>query len=41
MCCLNPMGPLGFSVAQTTLLTAILATGTLIGFGIAARIVGR
>lgn len=36
---LEPYGgqTLGFSVAQTTLLTAILATGTLIGFGIASR----
>ncbi len=36
---LEPYGgqTLGFSVAQTTLLTAILATGTLIGFGYASR----
>lgn len=36
---LEPYGgqALGFSVAQTTMLTAILATGTLIGFGFASR----
>lgn len=36
---LEPYGgqTLGFSVAQTTLLTAILATGTLVGFGFASR----
>ena len=36
---LEPYGgqALGFSVAQTTLLTAILATGTLIGFAIASK----
>ncbi|MDJ0857929.1 MAG: PucC family protein [Dinoroseobacter sp.] len=36
---LEPYGgqALGFSVAQTTKLTAILAGGTLIGFGIASR----
>lgn len=36
---LEPYGgqALGFSVAQTTLLTAVLATGTLIGFGFASR----
>ncbi len=37
---LEPYGgqTLGFSVAQTTLLTAIFATGTLIGFAIASRV---
>ena len=37
---LEPYGgqALGFSVAQTTLLTAILAGGTLIGFGIASKV---
>jgi BCD family chlorophyll transporter-like MFS transporter len=36
---LEPYGgqALGFSVADTTKLTALLATGTLIGFGIASR----
>lgn len=36
---LEPYGGqmLGFSVAQTTLLTAILATGTLTGFGVASH----
>lgn len=36
---LEPYGgqALGFSVAQTTRLTAILAVGTLIGFGVASR----
>ncbi|MDX8353549.1 PucC family protein [Cognatiyoonia sp. IB215182] len=36
---LEPYGgqALGFSVAETTRLTAILATGTLIGFGVASR----
>lgn len=40
---LEPYGgqTLGFSVAQTTLLTAILATGTLIGFGIASRALSK
>jgi BCD family chlorophyll transporter-like MFS transporter len=37
---LEPYGgqALGFSVAQTTQLTALLAGGTLIGFGIASRV---
>ena len=40
---LEPYGgqALGFSVAETTRLTALLATGTLIGFGIASRILGN
>ncbi len=40
---LEPYGgqALGFSVAQTTKLTALLATGTLIGFGIASRVLGK
>lgn len=39
---LEPYGgqALGFSVAETTKLTALLATGTLIGFGIASRVLG-
>ncbi|MGC3940612.1 PucC family protein [Roseobacter sp. EG26] len=39
---LEPYGgqALGFSVAQTTKLTAILAGGTLIGFGVASRVLG-
>lgn len=39
---LEPYGgqALGFSVAETTKLTALLAGGTLIGFGIASRILG-
>lgn len=39
---LEPYGgqALGFSVAQTTKLTALLAGGTLIGFGIASRMLG-
>ncbi|MEM6386315.1 MAG: PucC family protein [Pseudomonadota bacterium] len=37
---LEPYGgqALGFSVAETTRLTALFATGTLIGFGIASRV---
>ena len=37
---LEPYGgqALGFSVAQTTRLTALLATGTLVGFGVASRV---
>ena len=37
---LEPYGgqALGFSVAETTRLTALLATGTLVGFGIASRV---
>jgi BCD family chlorophyll transporter-like MFS transporter len=40
---LEPYGgqALGFSVAETTRLTALLATGTLIGFGIASRTLGQ
>ena len=40
---LEPYGgqALGFSVAETTRLTALLATGTLIGFGIASRVLGN
>ena len=40
---LEPYGgqALNFSVAQTTLLTAILATGTLIGFAIASRVLSH
>ena len=40
---LEPYGgqALGFSVAQTTKLTALLAAGTLIGFGIASRVLGQ
>lgn len=40
---LEPYGgqALGFSVAETTRLTALLASGTLIGFGIASRVLGR
>lgn len=40
---LEPYGgqALGFSVAETTRLTALLATGTLIGFAIASRVLGR
>lgn len=40
---LEPYGgqALGFSVAQTTKLTALLAGGTLVGFGIASRVLGR
>lgn len=39
---LEPYGgqALSFSVAQTTKLTALLAGGTLIGFGIASRVLG-
>lgn len=39
---LEPYGgqALGFSVAETTKLTALLATGTLAGFGIASRVLG-
>ncbi|MEM9550473.1 MAG: PucC family protein [Pseudomonadota bacterium] len=39
---LEPYGgqALGFSVAQTTKLTALLAGGTLVGFGIASRVLG-
>ncbi|MCR9086704.1 MAG: PucC family protein [Rhodobacteraceae bacterium] len=39
---LEPYGgqALGLSVAATTKLTALLATGTLIGFGIASRLLG-
>ncbi|MEO1312608.1 MAG: PucC family protein [Pseudomonadota bacterium] len=39
---LEPYGGqvLGLSVADTTKLTALLATGTLIGFGIASRVLG-
>ncbi|MEM6466575.1 MAG: PucC family protein, partial [Pseudomonadota bacterium] len=39
---LEPYGgqALGFSVADTTKLTALLAGGTLIGFGIASRVLG-
>ena len=40
---LEPYGGqvLGLSVAQTTKLTAILAAGTLIGFGVASSVLGR
>ncbi len=40
---LEPYGgqALGFSVAETTKLTALLASGTLIGFGIASRLLGQ
>lgn len=40
---LEPYGgqALGFSVAETTKLTALLAGGTLLGFGIASRVLGR
>ncbi len=40
---LEPYGgmALGFSVAETTRLTALLATGTLFGFGIASRTLGQ
>ena len=40
---LEPYGgqALGFSVSQTTLLTAILAGGTLVGFALAARVLSR
>lgn len=40
---LEPYGgqALGFSVAETTKLTALLASGTLIGFGIASRVLGQ
>ena len=40
---LEPYGgqALGFSVAETTRLTALLAGGTLIGFGYASRVLGR
>lgn len=40
---LEPYGgqALGFTVAQTTKLTALLAGGTLIGFGIASRVLGN
>ena len=40
---LEPYGgqALGFSVAETTKLTALLAGGTLIGFGIASRVLGN
>ncbi|MEL6967911.1 MAG: BCD family MFS transporter [Pseudomonadota bacterium] len=40
---LEPYGGevLGLSVAQTTLLTALFAAGTLVGFAIAARLLGR
>ena len=40
---LEPYGgqALGFSVAETTKLTAVLAGGTLIGFGIASRVLGQ
>jgi BCD family chlorophyll transporter-like MFS transporter len=39
---LEPYGgqALGFTVAETTRLTALLATGTLIGFAIASRVLG-
>ncbi len=39
---LEPYGgqALGFSVAETTRLTALLAGGTLIGFGVASRVLG-
>lgn len=40
---LEPYGgqALGFTVAETTRLTALLATGTLIGFAIASRLLGQ
>ncbi len=40
---LEPYGgqALGLSVGQTTKLTALLATGTLLGFGIASRVLGQ
>ena len=40
---LEPYGgqALGFSVAETTKLTALLAAGTLVGFGIASRVLGK
>lgn len=40
---LEPYGgqALGFSVAETTKLTALLAGGTLIGFGVASRVLGN
>ncbi|WP_299140194.1 PucC family protein [uncultured Tateyamaria sp.] len=40
---LEPYGgqALGFTVAETTKLTALLAGGTLIGFGIASRVLGK
>ncbi|MEL6736769.1 MAG: MFS transporter, partial [Pseudomonadota bacterium] len=40
---LEPYGGevLGLSVSQTTMLTALFAVGTLIGFAIAARLMGR
>ena len=40
---LEPYGgqALGFTVAQTTKLTALFAGGTLAGFGIASRVLGR
>ncbi|MEM1315944.1 MAG: PucC family protein, partial [Pseudomonadota bacterium] len=40
---LEPYGgqALHMSVAETTRLTAVLATGTLVGFGIASRVLGR
>jgi MFS transporter, BCD family, chlorophyll transporter len=40
---LEPFGGkvLGLSVSQTTLLTAITAVGTLLAFGLAARVLGR
>jgi len=40
---LEPYGgqALGFSVADTTKLTALLAAGTLCGFGLASRMLGR
>lgn len=40
---LEPYGglALGYSVAETTRLTALLATGTLVGFGIASRVLGQ
>ncbi len=40
---LEPYGGqvLGLSVAQTTKLTAVLAAGTLLGFGLASRVLGR
>ncbi|MEM8851779.1 MAG: PucC family protein [Pseudomonadota bacterium] len=39
---LEPYGgqALGFSVAETTKLTAVLAAGTLLGFGLASRVLG-
>ena len=43
MCCWKPYGgqALGFSVAETTRLTALLAGGTLIGFGIASTLLSQ